>query len=80
MALKLVPNEDKFMEVVRETGGAILAWQVLLRFDGFRQHQGHSAFLVGSAFDIKVEISKQATVGPWMTKFTNYFMKTMIPK
>ena len=78
--MKLVPNEDKFMEVVRGTGGATLAWQVLLRFDGFQQHQGHSAFLVGSAFDIKVEISKQATVGPWMTKFTDYFMKMMIPK
>uniref|UniRef100_A0A453P8K6 Uncharacterized protein n=1 Tax=Aegilops tauschii subsp. strangulata TaxID=200361 RepID=A0A453P8K6_AEGTS len=52
--MKLVPNEDKFMEVVRGTGGASLAWQVLLRFDGFQQHQDHSAFLLGSAFDIKV--------------------------
>ena len=61
VAMKLVPNEDKFMEVARGTGGASLAWQVLLRFDGFQQgsdihalHQGRSAFFMGSAFAIKV--------------------------
>lgn len=31
-------------------------------------------------FVTKVKISKQATVGAWMTKFTCYFMKMMIPK
>uniref|UniRef100_R7W1G1 Uncharacterized protein n=1 Tax=Aegilops tauschii TaxID=37682 RepID=R7W1G1_AEGTA len=61
VAMKLVPNKDKFVEVARGTGGASLAWQVLLRFDGFQQgsdihalHQGCSAFFMGSAFAIKM--------------------------
>ena len=37
-------------------------------------------FLLCGLEVLEVEISNQAIVGAWMTKFTYYFMKMMIPK